>query len=185
MWFGSDHGQGTLDNPFSLPLDGDRIIENDEVTNQNTYDLHISTQAGKNTYGTNDHVYFKLFDNTGHASNLARKHQPMNQFVAGAEDDLPGYEVGFDLLSKTITKVLIFKPGADGWRPDQFQVEPSLQPQAESHFDLAVNLPGDNLDGDHCWMTASENGSSADPTRARKRKRSVTRKKRKPGFGSQ
>ena len=156
MWFGSDHGQGTYNNPYALPLDGDRNIENQPgvVANQNTYDMRITTQSGEHTYGTDDHVYFKLFDNTGHASNLARDPQSMNQFEPGAEDDLPDFKVGFDLLSNTITKVLIFKPGKDSWRPNTLRVAPRLQPDAISSFDLAAHIPGDSLDGDHRWMVA-------------------------------
>jgi hypothetical protein len=157
-FFGSGYDVGTASEPYKLLLDGDRA-EQPELMNPRTVDsfnMTISTQGGNSDYGTNGHVYFKLFDNTGHASHASRKDQWGNQYQAGETNTLSGFDTQFGPLSHEIIRVLIFKSDGDGWRPDTLQVRASLLAQGVDYFDLASHMPpGEvSLDTHHNWMTA-------------------------------
>jgi hypothetical protein len=167
-FFGSGPGVGTASNPYRLLLDGDRAVEPglvDPPRIVDSFNMRISTQGGNSDYGTNGHVYFKLFDNTGHASHASRKDQWFNQYQAGETNDLPGFDTQFGPLSHEIINVLIFKDDGDGWRPDTLQIKASILAQGVDYFDLASHMPpGEvSLDTHHNWMMAPR--SSREPVK--------------------
>ena len=152
-FFGSKPGVGTESHPYEVTLEPG--VVGDSKRNETDFNFEISTLAGNN-YGTNDSVYFKIFDDTGHASALHRKNQWGDQYNQGDTNYLPDFDTQFGALSKTITKVLVSKVGDNGWRPDTLIVKPGVASNVESTFDLAGHMPPgeESLDSHHNWTTA-------------------------------
>lgn len=150
-FFGSKYDVGTKNNPYKLILEQPYNAVTPRTDNDFT--LTIRTESSSQN-GTDDHVFFKLFDDTGHASEGARKHQLGNQFEAGQTDTLPKFMTAFGPLSKNIVEVLIVKVGNNGWKPSYMMVTGNIMGK-ENEFDLASNLPSEgSLDTHHNWMTA-------------------------------
>lgn len=154
-FFGSKYDVGTDKNPYTLHLDGPVNMDG-SAQNQITFDLNVRTQSGSGN-GTNDNVFFKLFDTKGCASATSRNAQEMaNSFQPGASSSLRGFSTQFGSLTKTISEVLIIKVGNDGWKPEYMEVQPSgLSDGNTSRFDLEGHLPSQgSLDTGHNWMKA-------------------------------
>ncbi|MFK7797392.1 MAG: hypothetical protein AB8E82_08055 [Aureispira sp.] len=160
LFFGSkaEDDRGTPGNPYELLLD-DPIEETVAIQQCDNFKFTVLTQQGSDS-GTNNHVFFKLFDNTGHASVTARNGRDgiiFDDFESGETNVLKDFPSQFGLLSNIISKVLIIKVGDDAWKPEYMEVEPSgLGLTAISKFDLAGNLPPNepSLDTHHNWMQA-------------------------------
>lgn len=157
-FFGSKYDVGTEKHPYELLLNDPVTITDGAKQDQNSYDLQVSTLGNgdiSDDFGTNDEVFFKLFDNTGHASQAARNPQIGNQFQSGGTDSLLGFKPLYSQLSKDIVKALIIKVGDNGWRPKSLIVKPSLLLDRQSTFLLEDHMPSGevSLDTHHNWMT--------------------------------
>ncbi|MDO6707272.1 PLAT/LH2 domain-containing protein [Photobacterium sp. 1_MG-2023] len=102
--------------------------------------LTIKT-ANDDHAGTNNAVYIKLFDSYGNASTLTHIDQPFNDWQTGKTDTveirLPIY------LSGPITRLMINKPGTQGWKPESISVKSKFYSELSTHFTINAWLDGE------------------------------------------
>lgn len=157
-FFGSKYNVGTTSDPYELALDDEVIDEVGLTRDYDDFTFVVTTQGGDNSYGTNDKVYYKLFDNTGCASQTARMEQWGDQYEADESNTLPNFDTLYTKLNNNLTKVLIIKVGDDGWRPKYMTAAPTIlgADANSSTFNLQDYMPpGEpSLDTHHNWMVA-------------------------------
>ena len=106
---------------------------NETNRNASSFEMRVVTAAGNN-YGTDDNVYFKLFDDTGHASVTRRAQIPfIDNYEQGSTTIIPSFMTVFGDLSRKITKVLIIKSKKkqDAWVPQYIKIGEIIN---ERHF---------------------------------------------------
>ena len=142
---------GTVGNPLRVDLDTgpQATTKRDTVS----FAMTVRTSTGSNS-GTNDNVFFKLFDDTGYASETSRGDQIGNQYESGATDTIPSFKTWYGPLSKNITKIIIIKVGSDGWKPEHILVtEVEVLGGTSNQFEVLNYLPEGNLDTHHNWTS--------------------------------
>lgn len=121
-----------------------RYLEQVKARGEDTnFTLIIKTSSDNNS-GTNNSVYIKLFDTYGNASPLTHVNQPLNDWKTGATDTIE-LVVGVGLKGP-ITRILLHKPGTQGWKPESITVKPKVYSDDSTTF--SVN---EWLDGDTRW----------------------------------
>lgn len=171
-FFGSKYNCGTTSDPYELALNDEVTINNSALREYNDFTFTVETQKGDNDYGTNDNVFYKLFDDMGLASHTSRQEQWGNQYETGETNTLPNFDTVYGKLSKNIVKVLIVKVGDDGWRPNYMTAAPTVLDIKTSTFDLSDHLPPgeDSLDTHHNWMTAPSKESQSSKSAKKSKK---------------
>jgi len=153
-FLGSSSGLGTQNHPYRV----DFVTETLASTKRGTesFKLEIKTASGHN-YGTDDHVYFKLFDDTGYSCQTARAHMPGDQYEQGVTNTIYGFNTTFGPISKNITKVLIVKVGSDMWVPEHM-ITSTIGKSCD--FSVINHLPPEgSLDSHHNWTMVPEKSS--------------------------
>lgn len=107
------------------------------------FTLMIKTSNDKHS-GTNNSVYIKLFDSYGNASPLTHINQPLNDWQTGQADTVEMI-VGTGLKGP-VTRILLHKPGTQGWKPESITVKPHLFSDASTTFSI-----NEWLDGNKRW----------------------------------
>ena len=154
--FGSHSNLGTPNNPYRIDFEPDTV---GNKGNENSFILSVKTAAGNNN-GTNDNVFFKLFDDAGYASQTSRADIPGNQYEAGETNTIPSFNTVFGNLTKKISKVLIVKVGNDKWVPEYIKTTSGLVGQ-ESEFSVINHLPPEgSLDTNHNWTIVPEKNAA-------------------------
>lgn len=125
-------------------IDASRYLEKPPAVGTDTsFTLMIKTSNDKNS-GTNNSVYIKLFDSYGNASPLTHVDQPLNDWQTGQTDTLEMI-VGTGLKGP-VTRILLHKPGTQGWKPESITVKPHIYSDASTTFSI-----NEWLDGDKRW----------------------------------
>ncbi|WP_237275168.1 hypothetical protein [Tenacibaculum ovolyticum] len=149
-FFGTDSGIGTEDNPFRIDFELETLSDTDQ--NTESFKMEVTTADGGDT---DDNVYYKLFDDTGHASKTSRADLPGDQYEGGETNTIPSFDTYFGLLSKNITHILIIKVGNDKWVPEYIIITEILG--SNSQFNVIDHLPPEgSLDTNHNWTSVPE-----------------------------
>lgn len=153
---GTSTGLGTPSNPYRVDFKADNP---GKKGNETSFMLTVKTAAGNNN-GTNDNVFFKLFDDAGYASQTSRADIPGNQYEEGETNTIPSFNTVFGNLTKKISKVLIVKVGNDKWVPEYIKTTSGLVGQ-ESEFSVINHLPPEgSLDTNHNWTIVPEKNAA-------------------------
>lgn len=152
-FLGTKTGKGTPGNPYRIDFPVEELASTEHE--ETSFNLTVRTESGGNN-GTDDNVFFKLFDDTGYASQAARATQIGNQYEQGETNTLLNFNTSFGKLSKNIVKLLIVKVGGDKWVPGHVSVVSSILLKS-SEFAVSEHLPPEgSLDKNHNWTSVPE-----------------------------